>query len=208
MVWALLRRVLLPKNWPVWYAGGAITLIILAVVDSSYFWPYPPPANETILYPLLFFRHTLSHYLLALICPLSLLSVIGALLTSGERNWPLASLVVVANLILFGCGFYAAIVQSTGLQHLDGVTFEGYFYHLIYRDWGRDGGDVYSMDFVVYKCDVNNITCSTITEIPDTAFRMTSGRYRTGHFVIDPTDNILYVELTDGRTTERHRATG
>jgi hypothetical protein len=145
--------------------------------------------------------------LLALICPLSLLSVIGALLTSAERNWPLAALVVAANLILFGCGFYAAIAHSTGLQHLDSVSFDGHAYHLIYRSWGADGGDNYGFDFLVYECDEANIMCSLVNHFNDTANGVVR-RSREGHFLIDPTDNMLYVELADGRTTERHRATG
>jgi hypothetical protein len=202
------QRLNLRRNWPAIYAGIAILLMSLTIVDSSRWWPYPPPQREIIPYVLLFFRHTLSNYLIVLVCPLSLLALIGATLTTTKRNWSLARLILLAYLCWGLFTFLSLFGPGTTLEHLDTEASDGHVYHLIYRYWGESVG-ILGMEYLVYECDATNTTCATINEIEDTSYRMSSGRARrSAHFQIDPTDNILYIELTDGRTTERHRATG
>jgi hypothetical protein len=202
-----IKRFDLRGKLPVVYGAIALGLIVLAVLDNAYWGEYTPRPRESIPYFLLFFHHTISKYLFVLICPLSLLSFLGLVFFSEERQWGLAILMLFANLCLFLFGFVGYYVEGIRLEPLDGLTFGGHDYHLIYyHTWG-DGGDHFSMSFVVYQCDEANLMCSPVNILNDTA-NGAVGRPRQGHFAIDHTDSILYVELTDGRITERHRIVG
>jgi hypothetical protein len=83
--------------------------------------------------------------------------------------------------------------KGTTFQHFDSIEFNNYSYRVAGVGWGGDGGDVYGAYFVVFKCEQNSISCTSIQHIYDQNYFL--GGKILAEFSASPSQNALYVKI-------------
>jgi hypothetical protein len=201
------NRLKFRENWPLWLGIFALALATLAFAITPFSENnYHPDPERVITYSALLAQYSdpISLVLLPVPCIVTVVLLANLIFMPRFRPKKLTCialiLVIVADvwgIITFAGTFFR---DSSTLRHMQDITFEDHQYHLTYSLSVQGGWDVSIDSFMVFKCDPTGETCHFVQEVGQYAYDPPE---REATFVVDPIDNMLYVQVADKFETVR-----
>lgn len=195
----ILSRFKFRENWPLWLAGLSLLLAILGFVDNPFTNDtYTPNPQESVNYSSLLstYREPISPYIAVALIFSTFLVISAIIFLPRKRQSSLAfALIIIANLgAMYVCAG-STFRDRTKLMPIQHIVFGDHQYRLVLNDTLAGGWDINTVSYMVFKCNLDGITCQFIDEFAETLFPPPEGQEAT--FVVDPSDQMLYVEVSD-----------